>query len=368
MSDRPEPPPRTEPAAAIAEAASPAALEPSAPEPRWREVALGLAAALMLVLVLVGTAPFWAKLLPWAVAPKNNDAAIERLAEAQQRLERRIAVLEAKPAPTAPDLGKVREQLSELSDRTSDLATRLDRLDKGLQVQASNDMAARFDALEKALRAQAAAAADLAARVGKAERAGEARSAGEAAEVGLVLALLQIRGAVETGRPFSAEYDAFAALARSRPEMAAAAAPLAGPAKTGVAGRGALARRLRELAPAITSGGAEAETPAGEPGWAEAALARLRGLVTIRRVDGAAARDGAKGAVNVAESALAGGDLASGVAVLDKLSGMPAETAGPWLRMARERLVVEAALHQVEALLTARLGNPAPTPAPGSAR
>src|SRR2546430_10849687 len=37
---------------------------------------------------------------------------------------------------------------------------------------------------------------------------------------------------IETARPFAAEYDALAALAKARPDIAAAAAPLAEPAKS----------------------------------------------------------------------------------------------------------------------------------------
>ena len=125
-----------------------------------------------------------------------------------------------------------------------------------------------------------------------------------------------------------------------------------------------LAKRLRELAGGIAGAGAPAApSDPGSAGWGEAALARLRGLVTIRRVDGAKP-GGAEAAVNAAELALAGGDLAAAVAALDKLTGAPAEAAAPWLRMARQRLAVDAALRRLEALVTARLGSP--TTAPGS--
>ena len=61
-------------------------------------------------------------------------------------------------------------------------------------------------------------------------------------------------------------------------------------------------------------------------------------------------------ALSAAERSLAAGDLAGAVAALDPLSGPAAEAARPWLQMARQRLAVEAALHQVEGLLVARLG------------
>jgi hypothetical protein len=152
---------------------------------------------------------------------------------------------------------------------------------------------------------------------------------------------------------------------------------LAEPAKTGVAGRAVLAKRLRELAGAIATAKAPEKTPASAPAdadggpasdWVDQALIRLRGLVTVRRVDGAAPRQPGgrpETAVNAAELALAGGDLEGAVDALDTLAGPSAEAAGPWLRMARERLAVEAVLNRAEALLVARLGTAkAPATAP----
>src|SRR5207248_8060488 len=130
-----------------------------------------------------------------------------------------------------------------------------------------------------------------------------------------------------------------------------AAMPLAEPAKTGVASRAVLIARLHALAGAI----ATAAAPPADPDWGDKVLARLRGLVTIRRIDGASQSE-PEAAVSAAERALRGGDLAGAVAALDRLAGPPAETARPWLQMARQRLAVEAALHRVEELLTARLG------------
>lgn len=353
MSDQPEQPAAPE----TGEPSVSAAPEPVSSPPRYREVAIALAGALLLVVALVGTAPFWAASLPWSPAPASGEAGLHRL-------EQRIGALEAKPAAPAADLGEMRQQIAKLSAATADLATRVDRLDKAIQAQPPGDMAGKLDALDKALRAQAGTTAELASQVARLEKATQSRAANDMTDIGLVLALLQIHRAVEAGRPFAAEYDALAALARARPDIASAAAPLAGPAKTGVGGRAVLANRLRELAGTIANASAPATAAGGEPGWADSALARLRGLVTIRRVGDAAPRDGPEAAVNAAQRAMAGGDLAGAVAALETLAGAPAEAAAAWLRMARERLAVEAALQRVETLLVARLGNA--TSSPGS--
>jgi hypothetical protein len=317
--------------------------QPAAARDRW--IAIGLAGALVLVIALVATGPLWVPLLPWSAAPAQDDAALEaridRVATAQQqsqqqeaaanaalqRLDRRVAALEANPAAPASDIAELRQQLARLAGIAADLTT-------------------RFAAIETTVRSEAA---------------------GDPTDIALVLALLQIRDAVEAGRPFAAAYETLAALARARPEIAAAAAPLAEPATTGVAARPVLANRLRELAGAIaTASAAPANTPENAPGatkdWADQALNRLRGLVTIRRVDesGPGPPAGSAGtAVNAALRALAGGDLEGAVGTLDPLTGAPAEAARPWLRMAKERLAVEAALQRIEAFLAARLGNAA---------
>lgn len=324
----------------------------------WGVAGIALA-ALLVVIGLVATAPLWAPLLPWGTAADDGAqralaARLDRLEAAQaqapqqlqqqeqlrqqiqqaqqaaaetktalQRLTQRIDALEARPAaPVAVDIAELRQQLAKLSQNAPELAARVEALEKGVREQTGRD----------------------------------------AADAALVMGLLQIRNAVQAGRPFAAEYEAFSALARSRPEFAEAAVPLAEPAKTGVAAPAVLAKRLRELAGSIA--GASAPAAPSDPaaaGWSDAALARLRGLVTIRRVDGARP-EGADATVNAAELALAGGDLAAAVAVLEKLTGPPAEAAAPWLRMARQRLAVDTALRRLEALVTAHLGSPASAP------
>ena len=303
-------------------------------------VVIGLAGTL-LVIALVATGPLWAPLLPWAaeIAPPP-DARTTRVeappppqrqpAEAAAspglpELDRRVAALEARSAAPASDVAEIRREVARLTVSSAELATRIEAVDKAVHSQA----------------------------------------AGDPTDLALVLALLQVRDAIEAGRPFAAAYEALAALAQARPEIAASAAPLAEPATAGLPGRVVLANRLRELTDAIASAKAPAKADAEASDWAEEAWRRLVGLVTIRRIDGVGqdqAGTGPAAAVNVALQALAGGDLEVAVGALDKLTGAPAEAARPWLRMAKDRLAAEAALQRIEALLVARLGTPANAP------
>jgi len=176
------------------------------------------------------------------------------------------------------------------------------------------------------------------------------------------LLLGQMREAIEQARPFPAEFDAFVRLTRGS-DLAAAAQPLAEPARNGVASRAVLAKGLTELAGRM----AASDEPAAKSDWREQTLARLRGLVTIRRIDGSS-RTRSDGAVGTAQAALARDDLAGAVAALEPLTGADAEAARPWLLMARERLAAETALDHVQELLTERLGNPAAAPGAAPAK
>ena len=187
---------------------------------------------------------------------------------------------------------------------------------------------------------------------------GELRGAGM-----LALLLGQMREAIEQARPFLTEFNTFVRLAHDT-DLAAAAEPLTEPARNGVASRAVLVKRLAELAGQV----AAASESAGDSDWGAQALARLRGLVTIRRIEGSS-QTGPEAAVSTAQAALGRRDLAGAVAALDPLTGANAEAARPWLRMARERLAAEEALGRLQELLIARLGSPpaAPVAAPPKA-
>lgn len=338
----------------------PVSAEPSPPEPittaRAELVeatpparAAGRMATVALVGVLVigavAATPYWAppvmQMLPWGspvtppaaapapppvAAPAAHDKALaarvaaleaaqaksDQTAATGQAVAQRLSALEAKPGP---DLTPLQTQLTALAASVTDLTQKIAALDKAAQ----------------------AAPADGTA---------------------LALVLLQIREAVDIGRPFDAEYQALIVLARAHPDIAAAAAPLAEPAKSGVASRAVLAVRLHQLAPQI----AEAAAPAPSSTWRAQIVARLRSLVTIRRIDGAG-QSPAEAAVSNAERALAGGDLSAAVDALSGLGGANLEAALPWLGMARQRLAVETALRQIETLITAELGGAPAAPA-----
>ena len=381
------------------EPASTPTVEPARPPRRFLPAALWLAAFLILILASVALSPYWAPqiepLLPWGenrgeyaalatrlaavearpAGPNTAIDAVQPLAHRVDQLDSRLAAIEKRPAPPIPDTDAMNSALGALTRRLDQLEAAgkpdLGPIRAGLQ-QLEQRLAAVETQSTSRIASDTAASKDLADRVAALEREAQSQNTAELRSDGMLALLLgQMREAIEQARPFAAEYDAFVRLARGS-DLAAAAQPLAEPARNGSASRAVLVKGLAGLADRM----AVASEPAVKSDWREQTLARLRGLVTIRRIDSpshtgsaggsAGGSDGgADGAVGAAQAALARGDLAGAVAALEPLTGADAEAARPWLLMARERLAAEVALDHVQELLTERLGS-APA-APGAA-
>jgi hypothetical protein len=351
-----EPGDAPKPDAAAPKPAPDAASQPRPAAAAWRAAALALAAALLLTVALVATAPWWAPLLPWGPAASDRGhqhelaARLDRVDAAVRRVAATVAALQAQPAASAGDLAALRQQLGTVAGTVAGLGKRVGAVEKA---QPAGDIAG----LQRRLGQLSDAVADLAKRQGALADAAQAQAARAAGDAALMLAVAQIRDALAAGRPFAAPYATLARVARGRPDLERPVQPLSEPAKAGVASRAALAAGLRRLAAAVTPGTLGTPTPPpAENSRTGAMLARLRGLVTIRRIDGAALAGGPAPAVAEAQRRLAAGDLAGAAAALAALSGAPAEAAAPWLRQVRQRLAAEAALRQVEAAVAAQFG------------
>ena len=336
-----------------------------------------LAALLLLVIAGVGSSPFWARdvtpLLPWgsqSAAPAEDYAA----------LAARVAAIENRPAPPPPDIAAINSTASALArrvdqleaargaDRQTDAAVAgikagLQQLEERLSAfearsaTRANSETAEFEKLRQQLAQFASISSDLADRLPAIERRVGAAGSAVRTDSALLAALLQMREAVETARPFATEYDAFIALAHDQPDLIAAAQPLAELAQAGVAGNAVLSERLGQLSGRIVP----AVAPSVDSDLRTQALAWLHSLVTIRRID-AASQTGQEPAMNVAESALVRGDLPGAVSALQTLSGPKSAAIQSWLQTAQQRLAAEATLAHLQDLLVARLGTPLEAP------
>lgn len=301
--------------------------------------------AIVAVLAVAGSAPFWAPLLPWGA---GGDAALEarvqaseaarRAAEARvARLEAQMQQLESSARNAAPA-----SALTALSDRLASLERRPDTTAQSAQelAQLRQDIAGlspRLDAIE--------------ARLGK---LAAAQSAEGGTDRMLFLALAALRASIAGSGPYQGELAAVEALARGDGTVAAALAPLAASAQSGIPSTALLADRFAsETAPAIFR--AAAAGPAAGGNWGERILSRIRSLVIIHRVDGGSG-DPTEAAVARAERALGAGDLAGAVAAVTSPSGAASEAAAPWLALAERRLAAETALDRLAQQVAQRLG------------
>lgn len=354
----PEPPPTELPPSELPRVTS----GPAAGEIRRRSgTSLWLSLMLALVLVLIGASPYWAPsvipLLPWheqlgGPAAGTPSPASPAPGPAAAELDQRIAALEQKlaraPQPPARDpadaaaIARQQDALQALADRVMALEQR--------PVSAGTDGKAALAALEgqmgeldQANRRLAAAVADADRRLDRLEQAG----GGERAESGdrlLLVALGELRNAIDHSGPYTNELTTAEALAHDRPEIAARMKPLEADAALGVPSLTVLTRNFAEHSVPAILRAAASEVPQ-ESGWSDRLWARLRALVLIRRLDtGAAPANPVDRAIATAEAALNRGDLAGAVDSVAGLTGAPATAAAAWLAQARQRLTAETLL------------------------
>jgi hypothetical protein len=293
---------------------------PSPPRPRRGRPLLWALAVLVVIAAAAGSAPYWLPLLP-----SGSD---DRLAADETRLTQ--LEQQARQPPAEPEaLATLRARVASLEARSAAAP------DDTAAQQAASDgiqkLSARIDALE------AKEAASL--------------PQGDPQDAARLAAVADLRAALGGSGPYAAE---LAALRAMGPDPAALK-PLEASAKTGIPDRALLAQQFRaETAPAIVA--ASAAAPAPEPeDFSDRVLARLEGVVTIRRVDGSDSPSAP--ALRETEAALEKGDLDAALEALKPLSGKEAEAAQPFAAQVQARLAAERAAgdlaRQIEAKLAA---------------
>jgi hypothetical protein len=263
-----------------------------------------LASALVLVLALVATSPYWApslsSVLPWGMPGGAGNPALGGRLDA---IEQKLNQLASQPneAGAAPDLTAIQSKLQ-------DQAAAQDKLDQ------------RLGALE----ARVANLSDDPQRL-------------------LLISLGQLSAAIETSRPYAGELGSAEALASKRPDILAQLKTLDAASAVGIPGAAVLARQFsQDVAPAMLRAGADSNAAADS--WWQRVLARLKSLVVIRRTDadGQQSADPVVAAVSTAEAALDQGDVAGAVSTIEALPADTRTPAQPWLVLAHKRLDAEA--------------------------
>jgi len=288
-----------------------------------------------------------APILATAPAAAEPDAGIVALVARLDRLEAALDEVRVDAASAAP-----KASVTELQTRLADLSQQLDTLAArpAVDPQMLQDLATDTKRISAALAQLNDRVVPLEARVN--QKASILRN-----DRTLVLAAGQIRDALAGSGPFEAPVAVIRAVAPDDADLSGPLTVLASHAKAGVPSRVRLAQELAAL-PAKLAQPAPLAPGAGI--W-DRVTDKMSRLVTIRRVDdgnpGGTAPPGPDHLIAQAAQALAAGDLAGAVQILQALDDMAA--AKTWLDAAQARLDCEQAVQALDAAAIQRLGAPA---------
>ncbi|GAB3444885.1 COG4223 family protein [Insolitispirillum peregrinum] len=379
---------------------------------------IGGVSAVVLVAALAGYAslPLWIGSLPAALQPHAaallpkasltvQNGSTEEVAALQEALgamqtklaalEKRVATLEhgheqmssaaVAPAP-APAVGggagaiaisptgpvgaaqpHVPDVKTDAKADTSALEKRLGTLETTLGTTLNEQLVALGKEIGelKANRAQASSVLALADRVAAVEGAIQQAMARQDQALAFLLAVGQLRAAVDEGRPFADELKTARAVAPSTIDVETLTSGFAAQAASGVATTIQLQQDFAAQAGAIIRAGA---LPNETADWWSRTVDRMMSLVSIRRTDGDAVGTSPAAVVSRAEALLKQGALSGAIAELAALDGQAATAAQPWLTAAKARLAATSGLSELtgEALAALTATTSAP-PAPPTA-
>jgi hypothetical protein len=262
---------------------------------------------------------------------------LDRLTTAVGETEQRLASIERRPAPQAPDLSTVNQRTAAIESAMRDLRGALtelrrasDQAPPAATPQAVEAVATRIAGLEERIAALAAPRA-------------AASTASLAAEVA---ALNALSDSLKTGLPFGKELEAARAQLGDR---AGALATLEPYAAKGIPTAGALAEELSQLAPQIT------RVPSTDTSVLGRLLDNASRLVEVRPV-GEPAGNSPGALVARAETRIGRGDVAGALVEIEQLPENAKAVVSNWIAVAKQRRDAERTVRQ---LIDATLDNSA---------
>lgn len=289
-------------------------------------------------------------------ARADPDAVAQGLNAELQAIDRRVAAVEDIDPQSLDD------RITAVQGAADALAADLARIEgaMGSQRIALTEARAIVTRLEARADEADAAIETLAATQSRDGRRIDRLIASDSATQALVLAIGQLRVAVNAGRPYRQSLSALQALSSGIDETVPHLAALAPSAATGIAGRDSLKSTFPGMAEAVR----QAVLLPSDAGWVDRTVARIEGLVTVRPAPGEVDGEDAAAVLARAEGRLNNGDLAGAIAAVAMLEGEAAEAAAAWRRSAEARLAAESALDDLNSYAIARLANAATDPSP----
>lgn len=286
-------------------------------------------------------------------------------------LKERLAALDSRLRALAASGGSGSAEPQAAPGVAGDLQHRLDLLAGRVEQLAENNKAlagkleqrgiAQRDELEgvsqrlaavEATRAEAASVLKLNDRITEVESMARAMVSRHDASLANLLAVVQLRAKAQDGQPFDAELRTARALAEDKAAFDAEADAFAAVAAEGVPTVAALRQSFQRVA---TAAARAANAPAGDT-LLDKTLARVSGLVTVRRIDGGSETDSVGAVLARTERLLDAGDLAGAVKELRSIQDPGVAAAvKPWIGRAETRARLDAALSTLTADALARV-------------
>ncbi len=262
----------------------------------------------------------------------------EALSAMQAEFNNRLEALEQSGGMDDASVTSISESLSSQARQLAAVSARLATLEAAIGNAARvEDLNNRIIVLE-GKSADAASVLSLANRVTTLEDTSRRAVAEQTAEVALLMATAQLREAIAGGQPFALELETAKALS-----LRVLGTPLNDDGFATYGARGipsliTLQRRFDETAARVVRAAA---IPDGASGWLRQSLDRLMAIVTVRRIDGDIAGDGASAVLARAGNRLGAGDLTGAAVEMTALTGAAAEAAAPWLADVRARIAAD---------------------------
>jgi len=263
-------------------------------------------------------------------------------------IEQKIAALDSQPQ--IPD--SLLTQVDTLKGQVADLKKTAPNHEALARLPSEVETLGQQVADVKKTAADAATMLRLFDRVDQAEASLRDLQARRASASALLLAVGQLREAVNLGQPFDIQLRSVKALASDDSEVTAALDALRPYADAGIPTRPTLISTFERIAPRIV----RAEMLPEEEGWSRRAADRLLSLISVRREAGVVAGNDAAAIVARAESALGGGDLTGATTEVSLLVYAPGEAAAEWLTGAKARLAADKVLSDLSAHAVALAG------------
>lgn len=252
-------------------------------------------------------------------------AIAQQIAEAEQRLNDKIAAVQA-GGKDAEALAGLQKEIASIEAKVGALAeAELGAVDVGSELNALSERIAKLETLMP----------DLASSVGK--------ESAQAKTAAIAIAFANLRAAVDSGRPYAAELDTLSTLAAAPGDLGI----LSAHAQTGIATLSGLNRSFAEASEKALV----AAAPPKDASLLDKMMASAQSLVKIEKIGEAPAGEGPSAVIARAGAALGKGDLSGAVKEIETLARPPHDAFSTWLGEARARLGADETMTRLEGQL-----------------